>query len=100
MCELIGYLTHGCLQDGVESPLRCVQVARYSLLLQDLFEGVEVTGESDDVLEGERRVTVRPRLLQPDRQTGGQTDRWTDRETDRQTWIEGWEKRKVRQTDN
>lgn len=27
------------------------------------------------MLEGEGWVTVRPRLLQPDRQTGGQTDR-------------------------
>lgn len=56
---------HGRLQDGVETALGGVQVARDPLSLQFPPELVHVVRQADDILEGEGGVTVGPRLLQP-----------------------------------
>jgi len=60
-------LADGGLQDGVEASLRGVQVAGDPLLLELAVEELLLVGELDDVLEGERRVAVAPRLSQPER---------------------------------
>lgn len=55
--------TNCCLQYGIEPSFRGVQVARYSLLLKLTGEKIQVFCQLDDILEGERRVAVRPWLF-------------------------------------
>lgn len=63
---------HGRLQDGVETALGGVQVARDPLSLQFPPELVHVVCQADDILEGEGGVTVGPRLLQPGQRWEGE----------------------------
>ena len=71
LTDTVAYLTDRRLQDGVEPPLRGVQVSRDPLVLQFLSEGGGVARQLDGVLEGEGRVAVGPRLFQPGRGQGG-----------------------------